>query len=452
MVVVAEFQDLQSGLKSDRIQYQEMLKQARGGGFDVIVVWKMDRFGRDRVESGYQLRELQKVGIRVDSATEPNDSPLLRNILMDFAEEESRRISVRVSANKRTLAQQGKRTSRPPFGYSNVPHPQGGRTLEPNQDARVVSEAYNRYATGKYSLADIRDYINQQCDSPKRPQTRFAINQMLRNPVYIGKVRHGLLSRSAIQIKTLAQVLADTCQTDGLHAPLVDPDVFERVQSRLLANRTTASGRPRAKFLFTGLTWCVCGHRFTGKSNGGKKPMYYCARRGSAGDCDSHSVSETRIKAVVLPPIQALIASLNQQDLRQQVRANLVEMHNAEMMEARRATQGLTDRLARLENRLARWENAMGDGEMSRERFIQRRDEILPQIKELQAQLAEQPQVVAPELDHLFAMADTITVDDMDDLAWREIIEAVVEKIVVRGRDIEVIWRPAYALLFEGNL
>src|SRR3990167_1333808 len=161
LAVVHEYMDVQSGLKTDRVQYQEMLLAAAAGEFSSIVVWKLDRFGRDRIESGIQLRELLKAGVHVVSATEPNDSPLLRNILMDFAEEESRRISVRVSANKRTRAKEGRRTSVSPFGYSNVAHAQGGRSLEPNADAPIVAELFEMYASGRYSLADLRDHIGQ---------------------------------------------------------------------------------------------------------------------------------------------------------------------------------------------------------------------------------------------------------------------------------------------------
>jgi site-specific DNA recombinase len=451
MVVVAEFEDLQSGLKADRIQYQEMLKQAKEGQFDVIVVWKMDRFGRDHLESGFQVRELQRMGIRVDSATEPNDSPLLRGILMNFAEEESRRISLRVSASKRTLAQQGKRSCPAPFGYRNVGAP-GSRTLEPNEDAAVVTEAFRMYASGRRSLLNVRDYVNQNSSSPKRPKTRPGIHHMLRNPVYVGQVRHGFLAKSQIQLKSKAERLAEVFTTEGLHQPLVDLDTFERVQARLKANQPKASGRPRAKFLFSGLIWCACGYRASPHPSGKGKILYYCVRANSAGDCDARSIGETRIIAVVLPPIQALIKSLNQDDLRAQVRANLVEMHQAEQEVVRKATQALSDRLNRLENRLSQWEDMVADGEMTRERFVQRRDEILPQIKELQAQLAEQPQVYTPNLDHLFDMVDTISVDDLDSLAWREIIEAVVEKIIINGRDIEVIWKAQYAPLFSGDL
>ncbi|HZA24199.1 MAG TPA: recombinase family protein, partial [Dehalococcoidia bacterium] len=67
MIVTHEYLDVQSGLKSDRAQYQAMLRAAQAGEFQRIIVWKMDRFGRDRIESGYQLRALQQIGVRVDS-------------------------------------------------------------------------------------------------------------------------------------------------------------------------------------------------------------------------------------------------------------------------------------------------------------------------------------------------------------------------------------------------
>jgi site-specific DNA recombinase len=457
LLVVAEFQDLQSGLNVDRLQYQEMLRQAETGAFDVIVVWKLDRFGRDRVESGYQLRELQKIGVRVDSATEPNDSPLLRNILMGFAEEESRRISLRVSANKRTLAQQGKRSSKAPFGYRNV----GGRgacTLEPDEDAEVVTEVFRMYASGKHSLADLRDYINRSSGSPNRPKTRAGLHFMLKNPVYVGSIRHGFWARSKIQIKSKDERLSEVFNADGLHKPLIDQATFQKVQDRLQSNRPQSNGRPHSAFLFTGLVRCSCGYRYTPHRTGSKSVAYYCTRKNDAGDCNSRSVNESLIRAKVIPPIEKLLAQLRQEDIRAEVRQQLMEYQKNQRSADQAAKQGVSDRLGRLEKRLTTWLEMVGDGEMSREQYAKLRAEYEPQIGELKKQLAERPHLALPNVEQVLAIADTITLDSLDDLAWRDIIEGMVDRIVIERAEgdgkktptvIRVVWKPAYKSLLN---
>ena len=449
-LVVREYTDVQSGLKSDRVQYQEMLRDARNGEFDYIVVWKLDRFGRDRIESGIQLRELLKVGVRVDSATEPNDSPLLRNILMDFAEEVSRRISVRVSANKRTRAQEGRRTSKPPFGYSNVAHPQGGRTLEPNKDGPAVTEIFRMYASGRHSLADLRDYIGRASTSSKKPQTRSGVHLLLRNPAYVGVVRHAVWADSEIQVKSKAERLAEVFEVQSDYEPLIDRETFDKVQQRMQNNQHRRRGGPHSPFLFAGMIRCACGHRYTGHQIRGKI-TYYCGRKNDAGDCDGRSVNESRIRDAVISPMQGLMATLNQEDVRAAVRAEVQQQVDAASAAAQQGQDSLRETVQRLESRLSALEDAFLDGDITRDRYTFRRDEITAHIKESREQSTEHPHVDAPDIEYLLARADAIKVEDWDDSTWREIIEGMVEGIVIHGHAIEVCWKPEYAGLVDGN-
>ena len=449
LVVVAEFEDLQSGLKSDRVHYLEMLRQAEAGAFNVIVCWKMDRFGRDRLESGLQLRELARVGVRVDSATEPNDSPLLRNILMDFAEEESRRTSMRVSANKRTLAQQGKRTNKAPFGYKSVPHSDKGRTLEPNEDAPVVAELFEMYASGRHTLSDLRDHIDRRSATPQRPRTRAGIRRILMNPVYKGWISYGFRRRSGIVIKTKQQLMADAFEIKGQHPAIVSEEIFQKVQSMLRNNQPKGKGRPHSTFLFAGMTWCSCGYRATAKTTGPGKVMYYCCRRNNAGDCDSRSVSERRIREKVLRPLELLLAQLNQQDVRAAVRAKLEESEQQERAKSQAVKQGLGYKLAWLEKRLTTWLEMVGDGEMSREQYAKLRAEYEPQIEELQAQLAALPHLALPATEAIFILAASYTPETLNDTGWRVLVEEFVARITIEGHDIRVEWQEWFKLLLE---
>ena len=74
------------------------------------------------------------------------------------------------------------------------------------------------------------------------------------------------------------------------------------------------------------------------------------------------------------------------------------------------------------------------------------------------ASKASTPAPVAPDLTHLFAVADSITVDSLDDGAWREIIEGVVDRIVIEGASgdgrkapasVTVQWKAEFQPLLE---
>jgi hypothetical protein len=60
-----------------------------------------------------------------------------------------------------------------------------------------------------------------------------------------------------------------------------------------------------------------------------------------------------------------------------------------------------------------------------------------------------QPQAPAPDLDSLFAMADALEGEPLDDQEWRTVIEGTVERITISGREIRVEWKDTFKPLLE---
>jgi hypothetical protein len=310
---------------------------------------------------------------------------------------------------------------------------------------------FQRYASGRYTLSDLRDYISKATDTTNRPQTRAGIHNLLKNPTYTGINRHGYYSRSKIQVKSQDEKLADVVEVEDCHAALIDKATFQNVQERLESNRPDKSGRAHPAFLFTGLLWCACGARYSAyRHSGGGKAVYYCTRRNNAGSCDSRSVYEPRIRESVLGPIEHLLSQLNQQDVRAAVRANLLETDRQERAKAQAGKHGLGDKLARLEKRLTTWLEMVGDGELPRSEYAKLRAEVEPQIAELQSQLAAQPHLALPDMEQFFALADALAGEPPDDTEWRGLVEGMVDRITISGHDINVVWKPEFQSLVEG--
>ena len=59
-----------TGRSDDRPEFQQMIKDAKSGTFDTVLVYKFDRFSRDRLNSLIYKRELKKNGVKVVSVTE----------------------------------------------------------------------------------------------------------------------------------------------------------------------------------------------------------------------------------------------------------------------------------------------------------------------------------------------------------------------------------------------
>ena len=79
-----------SARTADRPDFQRMINDSEKKLFDVIIVWKLDRFSRDRYDSATYKHILKKNGVKVISATENiTDSPegiLLESLLEGLSE------------------------------------------------------------------------------------------------------------------------------------------------------------------------------------------------------------------------------------------------------------------------------------------------------------------------------------------------------------------------------
>ena len=89
--IVGEYIDRAFSAKTDnRPSFQKMIKDSAKGEFDVIIVWKLDRFARNRYDSAHYKNILKKNGVKVVSATEAISSGaegiILESVLEGMAE------------------------------------------------------------------------------------------------------------------------------------------------------------------------------------------------------------------------------------------------------------------------------------------------------------------------------------------------------------------------------
>jgi len=62
--IAVTFEEGASAVKK-RPEYEKMMKAARRGGFDVLVVWALDRFGRSMIGNMNDVLELDRIGVQV---------------------------------------------------------------------------------------------------------------------------------------------------------------------------------------------------------------------------------------------------------------------------------------------------------------------------------------------------------------------------------------------------
>ncbi|MCI0620233.1 MAG: recombinase family protein [Acidobacteria bacterium] len=153
----------------------------------------------------------------------------------------------------REKAEQGIYPGRAPFGYRNDKQ---SRTIEvDSQNARILRGIFELYATGHHSLSSLRRAV--LIETGKR-FSRSYLETMLKNHFYLG-----YFTWQGVEYK-------------GSHAPLVEPQLFDRVQ-RIFSGHNKPKYR-KHDFAFAGLLTCAHdGCRVTTELHKGKYVYYRCS-------------------------------------------------------------------------------------------------------------------------------------------------------------------------------
>ena len=266
--VVGEYIDRGiTGRYDDRPEFQRMVQDAKKKQFDYIVVWKLDRFARNRYDSAVYKHKLREAGVRVLSAMENigegDESIILEAVLEASAEYYSRDVAKKVTRGLRESAMKGTSVgARAPFGYKVVKK----HYCIDEEKAPLVKWMFEQYAAG-VSKKEIIAELNRRGVRTYRgnPLTASSMHAVFRNRKYIGDWNYNGI----------------TMPVDV--APIITPELFNAVQEKLALVRNAPGARKaRADYQLQGKIYCgYCGASMigeSGRSRSGEKHYYYACR------------------------------------------------------------------------------------------------------------------------------------------------------------------------------
>ena len=297
--VIGNYIDRAQSAKTDhRPEFQRMIKDSYKRPFDCILVWKLDRFARNRYDSAYYKNILKKNGVRVISAKESisqgADGILLEAILEGYAEFYSAELSEKVKRGMTENALKAKSNGvRPPFGYyvDDTDHYQIDETFAP-----IVREIFTRYLDGM-RVNDIVKLLNERGIKHKGFEMKYnAVFRILTNRKYIGEYKFG-----------------DIVIPNAIPA-IIDEATFTSVQQRMARNKKApAMHRSEDDYLLTTRLFCgKCGAMMTGvigTSHTSRQYRYYKCNHSKQGKCDKKSVRKEWLEEFVLDEIKELLSS-----------------------------------------------------------------------------------------------------------------------------------------------
>lgn len=273
--VVDVFADrAKTGTNDNREEFQRMLSATDHHNFSVIIVWKVDRFGRNREEIALNKYRCKKNGVRVEYVAENiTDGPegvILESVLEGFAEYYSKQLSVNTKRGLHNIAKKGGYTGGTcPFGY----YIKDGKYKVHPENAKKIKEVFKLFNSG----------LNYSEIARRLDLEQYNVRVYLKNPQYYT----GTYTRCGVSVENIIP-------------KLITKEDFDRAQVRI--NNYTRRKKPQ-KYLLTGKLFCKCGAKYTGC--GFDKYAYYrcfC-------DCKPNSIKKNIIERDVLEQAYALLKS-----------------------------------------------------------------------------------------------------------------------------------------------
>lgn len=242
-----------------RHEFLRMIEDSGKGRFDAVVVYKLDRFARNRYDFAIYKSKLKKNNVEILSATEPisrdPEGILLESMLEGMAEYYSAELSQKVSRGIYQSALKGNFFGGTcPLGYKieNKKY-----VIDPAR-APYVKEIFSRYASGE-TMKQIIDYMNASGirTAIGNEWSRNSLRKMLVNEKYIGTYRY-----------------KDICLEDAIPA-IIDKETFATVAERMRENKSNPA-RGKASVLYLLSNKLICGHcgaKMTGETGTNSKGM-----------------------------------------------------------------------------------------------------------------------------------------------------------------------------------
>jgi DNA invertase Pin-like site-specific DNA recombinase len=448
-----EFEDVMSGKRDDRPQYQAMLtevRRLRASGHAVVVVVKwLHRLGRRVLERARSWEELDMLGVRVHSVAEGGQvSKLVADVLAAVAEEESRQIGDRVSSTwKHVTALGWAKTTKAPWGYRWRPATEAERAagspksvLDVNPEAaEYVTLTFEKVAGGE-SARSVARWI-QQLPLAARGGRKISwrtLQDVLRRSVYAGRPVQGI---------------PDVLYRPAARWPALVPDsVWMAVQLRLDSHKRIGH-QATGRYLLTGLLRCVkCQGRMRGTSSANGL-RYRC---GSDYQVRCYETADRgRVDRLVLGEVGAVLARFKLLDSSGVVARKWAQLQVPDEQAPAKHIQRLQSQADRARQRITRATDLLVDGAIDRAAYNDLVGRAQTDIAHAESELALAVRANGPARPHLPPLSRVVSevaewstaLADEDVIVQRELIAKLLDQVVaVREKSrvyrVEIVWTP----------
>ena len=437
--IVKVYTEKQTAKAPGRPVFNEMLADIEKGVADGILAWHPDRLARNSVDGGkiIWLLDIGKINSLKFSTFWFENTPQGK-FMLQIAFGQSKYYVDNLSENiKRGIRQKLKNGLWPqmaPMGYLND---KNRKTIEIDPPkALLIKKSFELYASGRYSLAALRQIINAEglLGRTGSPMSISNFQYLLKNPFYCGLIRFG------------GEVY------EGRHEPLITKKLFDEVQAVMHHKSKPNRDKKSPKyFVFRGLIYCgECGCLVTAEMQKGHT-YYRCTKRKTA--CSQKYLREEDLRKQVSTSFQKV-------SLPSDWAANMVAELEKERAETAQSTdpsaQKLRDKIAAIDVKLGRLNDGYLASVISLEDYRVDKDKLLSQKQLLKEKLTAFEQRRGSWFEPAIAFikqaetASTLAKSDNDELV-RNFLEKIGSNFRLAARRLDFSYTNDWVVLSENH-
>lgn len=303
VVVIAEYIDrAKSATSDDRPEFLKMIKDAKHGGFDFVIVHKLDRFARNRTDSSIYRYELNKHGVEIISVIENfDDSPesyMMMGVMETINEYYSANLAREVRKGLLENAYKCMATGgTPPFGLKIDPKTK--RYVINEDEAPAIVHIFESVKNG-VGYGQITNELNVMGYVTRfgKPFGKNSLHEILRNEKYKGVfIYNRAVSRDKRGRRNYhkSKYEEDIIRIEGGVEAIIDPETFDMVAKIIASRRRDTPSNAKEVYLLTGKMFCSeCGAAYIGNrkqpwKGGNVYVVYRCGGRSLKASVHCHN-------------------------------------------------------------------------------------------------------------------------------------------------------------------
>ena len=361
--ILEEFQESKSAKTPGRAVFGVMMAKIEKMGNVGILAWHPDRLARNSIDGGrviYAVDQEKIVSLRFPTFWfEPTPQGLfMLQVAFGQSKYYSDNLVQNVNRGIRNKLRRGEWLNLAPFGYVNNPRT---KNIEVHLvKSRVVVQAFEEYSKGNHTYISLAQFIADLgvVTRNNTPLPKISIKKMLTNRAYLGFVKHH---------KEWFQ---------GNFTPIISPKLFEAVQKVLKDKERPRRTRKGHDFAFRGLFRCgECASMITAQfahGNGGVYRYYRCTKK--KGVCSQGYLREDVLVFQLKERLQTISLCERYTDW-MLGEVEKWEKENSAVSQSR--VQNLAENIKASEARLEKLVSSYLDGDIPKELYIKKKDEIM---------------------------------------------------------------------------